>query len=104
MMIPEKAFAGFSVMTVTDLFQLFPVRGKLILSHFFDKDSMRNLLGLQLWHLLKCAELTEVVKQNDKHFINLLNKFRVGNIDDDAKKLLSRQDLFMNVMKTTKQE
>ena len=30
MMIPEKAFAGLSVMTEADLLQLTPVRGKLI--------------------------------------------------------------------------
>ena len=30
---------------------------------------------MQLWHL--------VVKQNDKLFIDLLNKVRVGNTDDD---------------------
>ena len=35
---------------------------------------MKHLLGLQLWHLFKYAELTEVVKQNDKLFIESLNK------------------------------
>ena len=35
---------------------------------------------MQLWHL--------VVKQNDKLFIDLFNKVRVGNIDDDAENLL----------------
>ena len=34
MMIPEKAFAGLSVMTVADLLQLPPVRGKLIFLNF----------------------------------------------------------------------
>ena len=34
MMIPEKAFGGFSVMTVADSFQLPPVRGKLISQSF----------------------------------------------------------------------
>ena len=47
-MIPEEAFASLSVMTVADLLQLPPVRGKLIISQFFDKDSMKHLLGLQL--------------------------------------------------------
>ena len=88
MMIPEKAFADLSVVTVADLCQLPPVRGKLIFSQFFDKDSMKHLLGSQLWHLFKYAELAEVVRQNDKLFIDLLNKVRVGNTDDDAENLL----------------
>ena len=52
LMIPEKAFAGLSVMDVADLLQLPPVRGKPIFSQFSDQDSMNHLLGLQLWHLL----------------------------------------------------
>ena len=55
MMIPEKTFAGLSVMMVADLFQLPPVRGKLMFSQFSDKNSVGHLLGLQLWHLFKYA-------------------------------------------------
>ena len=44
MMIPIKPFAGF--MAVGELLQLLLVRGKLILSQFSDKDSMKHLLGL----------------------------------------------------------
>ena len=42
-------------------------------SQFFDKDSMEHFLSLQLWHLFKYTELTEVVRQNEKPFIDLLN-------------------------------
>ena len=73
----EKTFAGLPVVTVADLPQLSAVKGKLICSQFFDKDSMKHLLGLQLWHLFKFAEITEAVRQNDKLFFNLLNKVQV---------------------------
>ena len=50
---------------------------KTYVLNFFDKDSIKHLLGLQLWHLLKYSELTEVVRKNYKLFIiNLLNKIR----------------------------
>ena len=48
MTIPEKAFAGLSVMAVADLLQLPPAKGRLIFLQFSDKDSMKHLLGLQL--------------------------------------------------------
>ena len=86
MMIPEIAFAGLSVMTVADLLELPPVRRELIFSLFSDKDSMKYLLGLQLWHLFKYEKLTKVVRQNDKLFMDLLNKVR--NIDDDVENVL----------------
>ena len=88
MMIPKKTFAGLSVMTVADLLQLLPIRGKLIFSQLFDKDRMKHFLGLQLWHWFRYAELTEVFRQNDKLFVDLLNKVRVGNIDGDVENLL----------------
>ena len=84
MIIPEKFFSGFSVMTVADLLQLPLVRGKLIFSQFFDKDSINHLLGLQLWHIFEYAELTEAVRKNEKLVINLLNKVGIGNIDDNV--------------------
>ena len=85
MTIPEKAFA---VMTVADLFRLPPVRGKLLFSQFSDRDSMKHLLGFQLWHLFKYAALTEVVRQDEELFIELLHKVRVGNIDVDVENLI----------------
>ena len=66
MMIPKKTFNGFLVITVADLLQFPAVKGK----------------PFQFSDLFKYAELTEIVKINDKLFINLLNnKVRLGNID-----------------------
>ena len=89
MMIPAKVFASISVMTVADLPRQPSVKGRLVFSQFSDKDSIKHLLGMQLWYLLKYAELTEVVRQKDKLLIDLLHKVQVGNIDDnDVEKLL----------------
>ena len=82
MMIPEKAFPGLTVMTVTDFLQQPPVIGKLIFSQF------ETFIRLAVMTFVKYAELTEVARQNDKHFIGLLNKVRVGNIDDDVENSL----------------
>ena len=51
---------------------------------------MKHLWGLQLWHLFKYAELTEVLRQN-KLFIDFLNNVRVGNIDDNVENLLKER-------------
>ena len=78
MIITLKSFAGLSVMTVSDLLQLPSDRRKLIFSQFFEKDSMKHLLGLQLWHLFEYAGLTEAVRQNDELFIvTCLKKFEM---------------------------
>ena len=84
MMISKNTFADLPVTTEAVFLQLPTIKGKLIFSPFFDKDRIKYLLGLQLWHLLKYAKLTEVVKQNDKLFVDLLNKVRVGGIDDEV--------------------
>ena len=57
MMIPQKTFAGFhlcwfSFMTfMTDLHQLPLVRGKHVFSQISNKDSLKDLLCLQLCYL-----------------------------------------------------
>ena len=77
MMIPEKVFPSLSVMTVAELLQLPLVRGKFLLSQFSGKDSYQK-----------------VVMQNDTLFIDLLNKARVGDIDDDVEKLLKARFIY----------
>ena len=45
-MIIEKVFPCLSVITVADLFQLPPVRWKLLFLQFSDKNSMEHLSDL----------------------------------------------------------
>ena len=93
MTIPVKAFADLSVMDVADLCQL-PPEGKLICSQFSDKNSMKHLLGLHLWHIFSYSELLGVVRQNDKLFIVLSNKVRICNVDDYVENLLKARFKF----------
>ena len=57
-------------MTKAEMLQLPRVRRKLIFSQLSDKDSMKQLLGLQLRHLLKYAELIDAARSNDKLLID----------------------------------
>ena len=57
-------------MTEAEMLQLPRVRRKLIFSQLSDKDSMKQLLGLQLRHLLKYAEVIDAVRSNDKLLID----------------------------------
>ena len=72
-MIPVKASAGLSAMTVADLLQLPDV---FLIFSKFDRISMKHLSGTKLWHLFKYAELTEL-------FIDMINKVDKTDDDDD---------------------
>ena len=48
MIIPEKAFAGLSVMVVGDLLQLPPVRGNLIFSRFPGNYRIKRFISLAI--------------------------------------------------------
>ena len=81
-------FAGRSLLVIADYLQLPPVWGRLIFSRFTSGSKMNQLLSLQLWHLLKYAELTEVVRQSDQIFVNVLNNTRLGAAHENTAKLL----------------
>ena len=69
-----------------------PVRG---LPVFSSTTSTKGLLNLYLWHKFKMAELTEVMRQRDNYqLINILNKLREGQIDEDVE--LTLKSRFFN--------
>ena len=80
-------FAGLTVVLVADLLQLPPVMGKPVYVTADGCDSLEKHLALNLWRMFQFAELTEVMRQRgDVKFIDLLNKIRVGNIDEGVQK------------------
>ena len=50
-------------------------------------NSLARTLALNLWRMFQFPELTEVVRQKvDRKFIDLLNKIRVRNVDEDVQR------------------
>ena len=57
-----------------------PVKGIRV----YDVNKWNPMLSIdKLWNYFKMAELTEVVRQKDDTFVNLLNNCRTGNVTDD---------------------
>ena len=78
--VNDQPFAGVSVITVDDFFQLPPVGGKPVYANY--KDNWQNFNSL--WKLFKIFELTEVTRQRgDSQLIDLLNNVRTGDIQPD---------------------
>ena len=76
-----------SVIVSGDFYQLSPVRG---LPLYSSTTSIKGLLILDLWHKFKMAESTEVIRQReDYQFINILNKNRKGQINEDVQLTLN---------------
>ena len=69
-------FAGLTVALMADLLQLPSVMGKPVYAIADGCDSLERHLSLNLWRMFQFAELTG----------DLLNKIRVGNVDEDIQK------------------
>ena len=73
-------FAGVSVITVGDFFQLTLVAGKPVYANYKNNWQNFNLL----WKLFKIFKLTEVTRQrDDSQLIDLLNDIRTGDVQPD---------------------
>jgi hypothetical protein len=78
----NKYFLGVYVIVCGDFYQAPPVRDKWV---FQKLDDGLNSLAPNFWNdCIKCYELITVMRQNDPHFIDILNRFRKGthNITD----------------------
>ena len=79
----QLPFAGLSVIVCGDFYQLPSVRS--LPTYISSTRSIKILLILDLWRKFKMAELTEVMRKRENYeFINILNKIREGEIDEDV--------------------
>ena len=80
--VQNKYFRGVDVIVCGNFYQAPPVRNKWV---FQKLDDGLNSLAPNFWNdCIKCYELITVMRQNDPHFIDILNRFRKGvhNITD----------------------
>ena len=76
---------GTPIIVCGDLYQLPPVKGVSI--YLLKDDRLETIGSYYLWSIFSWIELTEVMRQKDDlGLIQLLNKIRVGNFDEDVEK------------------
>ena len=83
-----QLFAGISIIAVGDLYQLPPIRRKLVFQNY--KNDTHNLY--HPWQVFTMIELTEIMRQkDDQPFTELLNRIRTGtHTEEDVKCINSR--------------
>ena len=90
----KNSFRGLPVIFCGDLYQPPPVKGSPIHTA---KSSIKGLITLKFWRLLKIGEITEVMRLGgDKKFIMLLLKILESDIDESLETVLRSR--FMNVL------
>jgi len=106
-MANEQLFGGISVVLFADLLQLPPVKGNqpfLPVTFLEAKQRLGAIASIDLWKNFQYEELTINMRQNnDKQYGELLQRVRVGQLNDDDEQLL-RQRLIQSDGRATVQE
>ena len=72
-----------SVLIHGDLCQLPPVRANPVFT-FDDTETMERFRSRDLWRKFRLAELNQVIRQDDEIFVNMPNKIRVDETDQNV--------------------
>ena len=83
----DVPFGGKSVLVCGDLCQLPPFRAKPVFT-FNDTETMGGFISINLWRNFRLAELDQVMRPDDEMFVNMLNKIRVGEIDQNVEDVI----------------
>lgn len=74
-------FGGIQVICIGDFFQLRPVKGNFV----FTAPYWDRFIGKS-----GTVVLTHPYRQSDEHFLRVLEKIKIGNIDEEARELMSQ--------------
>ena len=90
--LPNLSFAGGSILvlkSILDFLQLPPDFPIPVYASSRDADQTKSYIEDDLWIMFSFVELIEFMRQRgEKHFIKLLNKVRVTNVDDEIERQL----------------
>ena len=77
----DAPFGGVTVIFFGDLFQLKPVRDGPILCNLTESALKHAAFYVSVWKNYRMFELTEIMRQSDRDWIELLNRVRLGKQD-----------------------
>ena len=86
--ISDQPFAGKSILAVGDLYQFPPVNAKPMFAYTFDFTQPMGYLSNDFWRLFQLVDVTQVMRETEKDFIEMLNKIRKGLVDESSEKIL----------------
>ena len=93
---PEgKDFGNINILAVGDLYQLTPVMQTELYKRSYKGAKCASDLAPNLWDNFLLHELTQVMRQRDKDFADMLNVVRVGKPEENSKvdKMLKAREL-----------
>ena len=79
-MVRDHPFGGVNILAVGDLMQLEPVMDGNVFE--VPRGSKYSALTEPLWSMFRIFELTEVMRQSDASWYNLLNRLRFGELSE----------------------
>ena len=70
---PDQPFAEKFALTIGYLYQLLPVNTKLVYARTFDFTQPISFISTYFWRLFQLVELTQVIDQKNKTFIEMIH-------------------------------
>ena len=94
----QQNFGKINILVVGDLYQLPPVMDKPLFFKSYKDAICASDLAPSLWNNFLFHELTQVMRQKDAEFADMLNKIRVGGPEENSEvdRMLKSRELKMD--------